>query len=345
MRLICMAHRGEAQEFLKNLDMSTQDSKFHLGETESLLITGEGPFEVLALLPYYIAKYGIKEIVNYGIAGSLSPKLEIGEIYSIRTTYAYGLNKPRFQSFSTASSSQSTSYSMLDCITTEQRVLSDSFAKELDSFAEIVDRELWAIGKVASTYKIPFKAFKLISDYAGNSTNCFDLKKMAKTFSQRMFYFHKEQHFTPKELPCQQELNLPFKASFTQTKRIESLIKKLQNDLNPLALLEEASLSTNQSFQLGSVQKNSKETANQFISFLERKINPINSEIETKLQELISPIKEIGGCVFYDKKFESQKITLKMDINDQKNIDKLILALSEFKFSSVENLWSGKFDV
>jgi hypothetical protein len=334
-----MAHRGEAQEFLRSLDLAPTDSRFYLGAETSLLITGEGPFEVMSLLPFYIAKYEIKEILNYGIAGSLNKELEVGAIYPIRTAYAYGLDKPRFQSF-TADPNNLTS--KLDCITTEQRVLTDAYAQTLDSFAQIVDRELWAIGKVANTYKIPFKSFKLISDLAGETTKCFDLKQMAEQYSKELFEFHQnnEVHFVEHKHTAL-DLDLPFKASFTQTKRIENLYNKLNDSFEMNELIEEAITKS----ELASQNIHSKAMANNFISFLENKINPINTAIESQLKKILSPIEMIGANIQYDRKLENKKITLKMDINDQVNIDKLIQGLSEFKYSDIENIWNGKIDV
>ncbi len=185
MRLLCMAHRGEAQQFISSLQLKAIDNRFYMSEELALLITGEGPFEVLTHLSYYFAKFGISEVINLGIAGALDDKLSLNQVYSVRTLYAYGNNEPRFHSYTSHDQ-----HAVLDAITSENRVLSDEFALELSHYAHIVDREAWAMGKVCNEFKIPFYCYKLISDFAGAKTHCFDLKNQAKIFSQTMLDFY-----------------------------------------------------------------------------------------------------------------------------------------------------------
>jgi purine-nucleoside phosphorylase len=334
MQLLVIAHRGEAQDFLRHFSLKQDPTFLNLYKSSNLLllITGEGPFEVLTKLPYVLGKYDISSIINIGIAGSLCEKVKIDRLYKIRTVYAYSNGKPRFESFTAESDS------LLDCITTEERVLSSELAKELSPFASIIDREAWAVSKVAKEFKKPITTYKLISDMAGNDTNCFDLKERAKEFSARMLeYYLKNYHdheVSQKEIS---PIQYPFHISFTQKKRVEKLISKLNVPIDSLftafILLE------------SKTKSQEKERPNNFISFLENKINPINSIIEKRFNTELQSIKDCGAKVIYDKKLDSKKVSVHFDINSQANIDKMNIALSKTKFENIEKIWQGNFDV
>jgi hypothetical protein len=329
-----MAHRGEAQEFLKYFSMK-QDSEYSNLYSNSdlfLLISGEGPFEVLTKLPYVLGKFEITSIVNIGIAGSLCQQVKKGEIYEIRTVYAFSNNKPRFESFTGKTDS------LLDCITTEDRVLSTKFAMELAPFANIIDREAWAITKVAKEFRKPVTIYKLISDIAGDETSCFDLKERAKEFSASMLDYFLKKNFD-KETPTidEKRISFPFHISFTQKKRAEKLFNKLSTVSEDL-FTEFLNLDSTHDLQR-------KEIPNSFISFLENKINPINQVIEEKFNCELKSIRDCGAKVIYDKKLDSKKVAIHFEINSQANIEKMKLALSNTKFENIEKIWKGNFNV
>ena len=74
MKLIHIAHRGEAQEFLKVLDLKadTKISGIYSNSEFALVISGEGIPETISKLSYTISKFNIDEILNFGIAGTLN---------------------------------------------------------------------------------------------------------------------------------------------------------------------------------------------------------------------------------------------------------------------------------
>lgn len=224
--LFTFAHRGEAQLFLKKGGYKPIpfyfDSLYDNG-TNFLLITGEGlqktTEKVAAVCAFY--KSRIPQIINLGIAGSLSSELQLGEIYSVRTVY----REDEFHSFT--SSEGLSSFSRFDCISALNRVVTDEKAEQLGYFAQIVDRELWAIGSCASLFKIPFRSYKLIADRAGSQTDCFDLKKRALSFSEKVYdYFCTE--VIPRTVGSR-NLLIPegFYATVSQSKKLESLCRKL----------------------------------------------------------------------------------------------------------------------
>ena len=50
MKLICIAHRGEAQQFIQALKLKTRNNEFYHNHDLALLITGEGHLEVMTKL-------------------------------------------------------------------------------------------------------------------------------------------------------------------------------------------------------------------------------------------------------------------------------------------------------
>jgi len=328
MKLICIAHRGEAQAFIKNL--TVVDKNFYIGDDYHLLITGEGILNVLTKLPYYIAKYEIDFIINFGIAGSLSDKLHLDEIVEIRTNYGIDNESILYQSYTSEINE-----GKFDIISTNSRVLNDEYAKKCRAFAHIVDREAWAIAKIANEYKLQYSIYKMISDLAGSETNCFDLKNKAQYFSESLYDFYlKQNQLDDNQIDLMEEIPLPFHASFTQRKKIESLIEKLKHKKieSIETILKDQKLSVKQKPQF-------------IISYLENLINPINTKIHEQLKMTFLPLEKSGAIVQYDSKLDKKHFSLKMDINSQTNLDKLKQSLSEFSFESFENIMNGKLDV
>ena len=222
MQLIILAHRGEAQEFLSNLELKADPKMAGLysNETQSLLISGEGIYEVMSKLPYALAKYNITSVINLGIAGALDPDLKVNQTYTIRTIYGFNETKPKFKSFTTADKN-----AKIDCITTDTRVLSNNFAKSLAPFASLVDREVWGIAKCCHQLNITFYCYKLVSDIAGDATQCFEIKAKAIKFSQILF----EAYLSHEETDQieDQEYIPPIQMSFSNKLKYNKLIKSI----------------------------------------------------------------------------------------------------------------------
>lgn len=330
MTLICMAHLGEAQTFIKQLDLKLIDNEIYRGDGFYLLITGEGPLEVLTILPYILGKYPISKIINLGIAGSLNPKIAIDSIVGIRTVYAYKENSPRFHSYSTYNQN-----TFIDCITTENRVLDNDYANELSNYAKVIDREAWAIGKVATKFKLAFYCYKLISDYAGAQTQCFDLKARAQEFSETMFKFYQTLSDEKEQIEQNQ---FSFECSFTHMKKIEKLLLSLNltvDELNEMFI----------EIKLAEKNQQTRYLINRLIQKLEKKLNPINHAIDKEFEKLNLPFKDIGAHLHFYPNKDQRQFSLKMDINSQTNIDNLIQELKQLQFENFEKIWDGDFHV
>jgi len=191
MLLLTIAHHGEAQEFIKRKYKQTVDFHFnglYRSEDGMLLVSGEGlqmtSMRLTAVYTYF--SHQIDRIINMGIAGSLSSELQLNQIYGVRTVHHEMKGKSGFPSFNCKET-----LSKVDCVSAVHSVLTDQHARELSPIADIVDRELWAVGSVCKLFSIPFKSYKLISDKAGNQTNMEEIVSKAPKFSKHMFDFYK----------------------------------------------------------------------------------------------------------------------------------------------------------
>ena len=281
----------------------------------------------MAKLPYLISKYSVKEIINFGIAGALDLELEQSKIYPIRTIYSYLETRPQFKSFTLSESKGAR-----DCISSLERVTKTEQAQNLSSFAAIVDRELWGIAYAANTLKIKLRAFKLISDFANESTDCLSIKDRALEFSDAMFEFYCT--LDTEQTLAQSSIDLGnMNASFTQRKRIEKLLKLLEV-INP----DKGPSHYRSKFNKDLSQKSN---INDFCDFLEANINEVESSLFSKVFATLDPFKEIGASVSLDKKKESSDFTLQMKINSSKNITNLQAALSNFNYQEYLKSWEG----
>lgn len=106
MKLLVFAHRGEAQAFFNQWDFAPVEFYFNgLFKTKNyyLLITGEGLKDASEKTVAVIANFKeeLDEVINIGIAGSLNPKLKIGDTAWVRSSYAQNAERCEFKSFTT----------------------------------------------------------------------------------------------------------------------------------------------------------------------------------------------------------------------------------------------------
>jgi nucleoside phosphorylase len=191
MLLLTIAHHGEAQEFIKRKYKQTVDFHFnglYRSEDGMLLVSGEGlqmtSLRLTAVYTYF--SHQIDYVINMGIAGSLSSELQLNQIYGIRTVHHEMKGNDGFPSFNCKET-----LSKMDCVSAHQSVLTDQHARDLSPLADIVDRELWAVGSVCQLFSLPFKSYKLISDKAGGQTNGKEIISKAPKFSKHLFDFYK----------------------------------------------------------------------------------------------------------------------------------------------------------
>ena len=338
MELLVFAHRGEAQEFIKYFSFVPLNGRDDLYQDKAakrmLLISGEGIYEVFARLGRILGSYNIAKVHNLGIAGSLDQNLQPGDAISVRTVYLHQ-DAPHFQSFTLDDTN-----AQVDLITSAQRVLDGNYATELSHFAPAVDRELWAAAKVCKEAAIPLFSTKLVSDMAGDETNCFDLKQRAMEFSTALLEeYLKRADSLPTPKTKQEEPPIPM--SFTQKARYHKLMAALKLKEG----YSEDMFTRGLEPQLGDNIQGKKQRANLLLEKMENALNPIQLAAQEEFKSLCRPVTEIGAKVLFDKRYEKKKFTLQMEINNQTNIDNLSDSLKLLRFSDFQRIWEGDLDV
>jgi hypothetical protein len=192
MLLLTMAHKGEAQEFIKR--SYTQKADFHFpgifrSGDDILLLTGEGIEQSILRVSSVLTYFGTKidRVLNMGIAGALNPSLQVNQIYGIRNVYHEPLHDMIFSSLSCEET-----HSKMDCITVKNAVLDSQKSNHLREIADIVDRELWGVGYTCDQYGLSFKSYKLISDLANEDTDVDKIKSKSSYYSKHLFDFYKK---------------------------------------------------------------------------------------------------------------------------------------------------------
>ena len=211
MQCLVFAHRAEAQVFLEQRAFKSVKDFNHLYMDHEcfLFITGEGIFETLCKITSLLTQFPqIRSITNFGIAGSLDSKLRGRTTYLVRTIYGNLNQEFKFKSFSS-----STTQSQVDCISCDYRVSDPDQKNHLSAYAQIVDRELWAIAYASSLKKIPWQSFKCISDQADDTYSCQSIKEKAEDYSRLLHETWIES--APKELKPKNEIEAPSSFYFT----------------------------------------------------------------------------------------------------------------------------------
>lgn len=335
MKLLHFAHAPEAQCFISHFNLIAK-GKLYIGEDIIVQICGEGLYDSLFKLSETISKYPIDSIINIGIAGSLTKDLDVDSIISIKTVYAFNEKNPKFNSYSTSDTN-----SDYDCISAELRALNKEYAEKLVPFAQVVDRELWSVGKVAKYYKIPFSSIKLISDYALEEVHCLDIKDKAREYSEKLLSHYLNTSPSTNE-SSEIDMKYPFEMSHYLKKKYEKLIKKLLMKSHDDA---EHILSKSKLNEIAKMDIKDKDKAQLLISNLEEMLNPIEKIVRKKMDVLFKPLYENNIDLHIDPKLEIRKFKVSKEINSQKNIDDMILALKELNFKNIEDFWKGDLDV
>lgn len=192
MILLMFAHRGEAQEFIRrkhNIPVDFYFSGVYRSTDEILLITNGGlqqTREKMISICNYFGK-NITKVINLGIAGSLTDRLQLNQIYAIRKIYHEPDQNDLYPSFVCADQK-----SKIDCVTVREPILDNKSANGFANIAQVVDQELWACAAVSKDYNLPLRAYKLISDRIGDDNSAAILKSRAATFSKHLFDFYKK---------------------------------------------------------------------------------------------------------------------------------------------------------
>jgi len=188
MKLLTFAHHGEAQHFLNCDNFQPIEFLFDnlfKNKTNYLLLTGEGLEATHKRLEVVLSSFRgkISEVINLGIAGALTDDIELESVHHVNRVKKEDENKC-YQIQDKKSG--------LDCISALNRVQDVNYKNKLSAEAQIVDRELWAIADICSRYNLPISSIKLISDYAGKTTDTKSIILKAKEFSKILYNSYKD---------------------------------------------------------------------------------------------------------------------------------------------------------
>lgn len=328
MNLLIFAHRGEAQIFIKQLNAKALESELYQYESGFIYICTEGIYDVMSKLGAIIQAHKISSVINLGIAGALSKQLEINKVYSIRSSYLENFEDIEFKSFELKGE--------LDCITSSKRVLSENYSNKLKPIAPLVDRELWGIAKVCKDFETPLMAYKLISDYAGAQTDCFDLKQRAGEFSQRLWEFY-HQNLSQNKIEDNAEkvsIKYPFNMSQYQKNQYQKLIKNI--DAKRLDQLIN---------EINKHELSDKEKTNELIMLIKKEFYPLKYKIIKQIETSLAPLKSNHIQIKYDENLEKEYLNINIQINSEKNIEQSIKALEKFSYADFIKIFKGSIDV
>jgi nucleoside phosphorylase len=345
MRLIVFAHRAEAATFLKQGDFKSIESitnALYSNKSDYLLVCGEGIYSALEMVSTAIGecKSTITEVLNYGIAGSLSEKAELSKIYEIRTFYAHNNSEVEFKSYSSNITKK------LDCITSSKRVLDGDFANHLSCFAHIADREAWAIARAASNANLPIRAYKLISDNAltNNSDTplCEIIKENAEIYSDKMWkHFvaleNKEVEIVELEISKIKELYLTVSQFRNYKNLLSSLLHKFPSELS---VLENCCIEDIKELNLTEKQR-----AQKLIDKMREIQNPFNHKLSSEVEEVLRPLKKAQINIKLSKNYESDSFNVSATIHNEVELQLISNALKRFNYSRYKEILRGNIDV
>ncbi|MBC7713979.1 MAG: hypothetical protein H7177_11615 [Rhizobacter sp.] len=350
MKLLVFAHRGEAQAFFNEWEFLPEEFFFtglFKNKNYYLLITGEGPKDAsektVAVLSSY--KNEITEIINIGIAGSLTPKLSVGDMAWVRSSYAQNAERSEFKSYTTKN------HTNIDCITAFSRITSQIERKTLSAFADIVDRELWSIASAGHLFRVETSALKLISDDADSVDMCKLVKDEAPAMSKKLFTeFQKHEmklaSVKPVELVAKSDsiedyfLNHPkFYFTTSQTRKLSTVLRGLS--LKKIADDTELKNIANKLIEENANEKTSKELSKMFLNSLSERLNPLNTKIKDKINQSLKPLLDSGATVTFDPELEQEYIQINYQVRNTKDQKRLQLALEQFNYQKIKDIFAG----
>ena len=352
--LLIFAYQKEAQVFIEKLKLSSHklnlparcNLKLFKNQEESLFlaITEEGVLNVTSGLPLLLSylseqKISLKIIVNLGLAGSLKSGLIKNQCYEIsHALYQRGDPKKGLDlEFHTY---QSMGPRGISCLTTDHRINNKGQAEILRTVGDIVDRELWAIAHFAHLFNIPWICAKVISDLPLDSGHpeslniCQVVKEEALKYSQILFDYY-----------CQNFIQYQAQ-THTQSDQIDQIFATFYftESMKRLFISYFGSIKDNKEFLQKAIiqsQKSEirpKEQAQYFLMLCHDYLNPHKAKLKRELEELQQGQKIIN--LKWSTDFE--KIVIKSEIDDIKNIKQIQDELQTLYSSKIERLLNGE---
>ncbi len=339
MTLLVFAHRGEAQAFLTYFPWQPHSSISQLWTYQdyALLICQEGLdkaaislTQALALLP------PCQRVINMGIAAGLDTQVTLDKIYEVRSIYRQQDGEMVFHSFTCEQPGQ------VDLITTYQRILDPEAAAQLTPFGSLIDREAWKLAQVCQYFKIPFSAYKLISDHPGEGKIlCDHIKEMAPHYSQKLldYYLEKNENAGQQESEVTHD-DLPEDWYFTkaQADLFHQYRQKWQRmDYHWEELLQRPDLK-----EMKSSKKHPKAKTKYLLDQMKYACNPMREQWDQQLEQWSKPFRQVNAQIQFDPQLENNLVRLRAQFSCADDIERLRAALANFDFQALNHFLEGK---
>jgi len=347
MKLLTFAHRGEAQAFLASEIFKPVEFYFDgllKSDSAYLLITGEGVQTTSEKTIAVLTRFGdeIEEVFNLGVAGSLTDKLKKYDLIWIRTSFAHHAERLEFKSFTS-----DTDKATRDCMTAFTRVLHLEERKKLSLFADLVDRELWAVGSAAHLFKKPFQSLKIVSDemLPENEDICKFVKAEAPLFSEKLLNEFKQKEGKTVAVPAAAAPHFISDKDFYFTVSQERKLFSTLEGLRLRGINEDLLLADPFVHSLKETEYLPKERTRLLLLFLTEKLNPISKIIRENIEESLLPLKEARIQATYDNDFEEDWLNLSFRVQSSRDLERVKNALKIFSYEDFKNILNGQIDV
>ncbi len=337
MKLLVFAHRAEASAFTQNLEciqILTKPELWQSKQDEFILMTGEGRIESMLALSHTLSLYPeIKTIFNFGIAGALNAKLKLNEIHPVKIAYAHNGAKPIFQSFPLSKTG-------VDCLTTDERILSPENKEKLAPFAQLLDRELWGLAMAARHHQKELTAIKIVSDTIEDENFCERIKAEAQDYSQKLFDYYLQNFSADQDASSKVLSN-----QYSQLYLTKSMLHKLETLLHSLMIKHHKS-SIEQTLQdfchkYSIAEKLDKQQSLEFLRKLEIEMNPLRHELELAFTDRYREVMQTGASVSHDPKWEAKYLDLAIRITSEEQLEKFKHALKTMTYQDFMSIMQG----
>ena len=339
MKLLVFAHRGEAQTFLKYLDVkSVKDmNDLYIGDEVSVLLCGEGILQASCKLSFALGKLTNRpEVINMGICGALDQDVPLNSIHHIRTIYA----EDEFKSFS------SEEHTKIDLITAKKRALNLDDSNKLSIISQLVDREAWGLAHTCKELGASFKAIKLVSDHITDAEVCKMIKDQSDVFSDMLFE-HYQELVTKSEEEGEGAEDIEYMEIFSNKDFYLTVSQKRQYKNLIKAIITKEGITEKQIelSEFTSLDKTPKERTKLLLSSLNRRLFPFKTKIQDRLESLTNEMKFNGADFKFDKNFEKVSFNFSAHIDSEKAKDHMSELLKKFSWSDFEKVMKGELDV
>lgn len=353
--LLIFAHRGEASAFIEELrfkalqGLSSQIQAYESDEA-FLLISGEGTqnalFSTTAFLAHQKPAF-IKEVVQMGVAGSLDRSLSVGSIMPIRCAYAEKRDgEPEFKSFPLSATQKGS-----DCISAVDRVFSSTHSRKLSAFASLVDRELWSIAYSSSSFDLPLKSYKYVTDYADEKTQCFEIGSKAKEISYSLLRAwineknRPNQTKSPKEHTSKTNEILEslkhegFYWTTSQTQRFKSLMEKYQAKTR----VTQHELYDSLPIQdIKSLEKHPKKRSQGLLNYLNTRVFPQKTRVKKILGDAVDPYQSQRLRIEFDPELERKSLNVHFQVESKEEALRHLETLQNLPFERIKKIFDGE---